>query len=87
MEHPVTEIVTGVDIVKEQIAEPTGVRYRQEDITPAGPLSRITAEDLFNGFVPSVDNCQLAGTHGAGRAGGERAVSRARLRPTRSDGG
>ncbi len=58
VEHPVTEIVTGVDIVKEQIAIAAGrrMRYRQEDITPKGWAieCRITAEDPFNGFVPSV---------------------------------
>ena len=57
VEHPVTEIVTGVDIVKEQIAlRRRRMRYRQEDITPKGWAieCRITAEDPFNGFVPSV---------------------------------
>jgi len=58
VEHPVTEAVTGVDIVKEQIAIAAGrrMRYRQEDISPKGWAieCRITAEDPFNGFVPSV---------------------------------
>jgi acetyl-CoA carboxylase, biotin carboxylase subunit len=58
VEHPVTELVTGIDIVKEQIAIAAGrrMRYRQEDIVPKGWAieCRITAEDPFNGFVPSV---------------------------------
>ncbi len=58
VEHPITEIVTGVDIVKEQIAIAAGrrMRYRQEDIVPKGWAieCRITAEDPFNGFTPSV---------------------------------
>jgi acetyl/propionyl-CoA carboxylase alpha subunit len=57
VEHPVTEMVTGVDIVKEQIAIASGrrLRYRQEDIAPKGWAieCRITAEDPFNNFLPS----------------------------------
>ncbi len=58
VEHPVTEFVTGADIVKEQIAIAAGrrMRYRQEDISPNGWAieCRITAEDPFNNFAPSV---------------------------------
>ncbi|GIV68047.1 acetyl-CoA carboxylase biotin carboxylase subunit [Caldilinea sp.] len=57
VEHPVTELVTGIDIVKEQIAIAAGrkLRYRQEDIQPKGWAieCRITAEDPFNNFMPS----------------------------------
>lgn len=57
VEHPVTEEVTGVDIVKEQIAIAAGrrLRYRQEDVQPKGWAieCRITAEDPFNNFLPS----------------------------------
>ncbi len=57
VEHPVTEMVTGVDIVKEQIAIAAGrrMRYRQEDIRPKGWSieCRITAEDPFNNFMPN----------------------------------
>ncbi|WP_376790159.1 acetyl-CoA carboxylase biotin carboxylase subunit [Thermoflexus sp.] len=57
VEHPVTEMVTGVDIVKEQIRIARGrkLRYRQEDIQQTGWAieCRITAEDPFNGFMPS----------------------------------
>jgi acetyl-CoA carboxylase biotin carboxylase subunit len=57
VEHPVTEMVTGVDIVKEQIAIADGrrMRYRQEDISAKGWSieCRITAEDPFNNFMPS----------------------------------
>jgi acetyl-CoA carboxylase, biotin carboxylase subunit len=57
VEHPVTELVTGVDIVKEQIAIAAGrrMRYRQEDIVPKGWSieCRVTAEDPFNNFLPS----------------------------------
>ncbi|MEZ4733832.1 MAG: acetyl-CoA carboxylase biotin carboxylase subunit [Caldilineaceae bacterium] len=57
VEHPVTEMVTGVDIVKEQIAIAAGrrMRYRQEDVVPKGWAieCRITTEDPFNNFLPS----------------------------------
>ncbi|HEY63512.1 MAG TPA: acetyl-CoA carboxylase biotin carboxylase subunit [Caldilineae bacterium] len=57
VEHPVTEMVTGIDIVKEQLAIASGrrLRYRQEDIAPKGWAieCRITAEDPYNGFLPS----------------------------------
>jgi acetyl-CoA carboxylase biotin carboxylase subunit len=56
VEHPVTELVTGVDIVKEQLAIGAGrkLRYRQEDINIKGHAieCRITAEDPYNGFLP-----------------------------------
>jgi acetyl/propionyl-CoA carboxylase alpha subunit len=57
VEHPVTEIVTGVDIVKEQIriARGRSLRYTQEDIFQRGWAieCRINAEDPYNNFVPS----------------------------------
>lgn len=57
VEHPVTEMVTGVDIVKEQIAIASGrrMRYSQSDIMPKGWAieCRITAEDPFNNFLPN----------------------------------
>ncbi len=58
VEHPVTEAVTGIDIVKEQLRIASGrkLRYRQEDIQPHGWAMecRILAEDPDQGFVPSV---------------------------------
>ena len=57
VEHPVTETVTGVDIVKEQIAIANGrrMRHQQEDIGPRcwSIECRITAEDPFNNFLPN----------------------------------
>lgn len=57
VEHPVTEMVTGVDIVKEMIAIASGrrLRWSQSDIRPRGWAieCRITAEDPFNNFLPS----------------------------------
>jgi len=57
VEHPVTEMVTGVDIVKEQfrIARGRKLRYAQEDIRPNGWAleCRVNAEDAYNNFLPS----------------------------------
>ncbi|MCS6773163.1 MAG: acetyl-CoA carboxylase biotin carboxylase subunit [Anaerolineae bacterium] len=57
VEHPVTERVTGIDIVKEQIRIARGrkLRYRQEDVQINGWAieCRINAEDPFMGFIPS----------------------------------
>ncbi len=57
VEHPVTEMVTGIDIVKEQIRIARGrpLSYRQEDIELKGHAieCRINAEDPYNNFMPS----------------------------------
>jgi acetyl-CoA carboxylase, biotin carboxylase subunit len=57
VEHPVTEEVTGIDIVKEQIRIARGrpLRHRQEDIKQSGWAieCRINAEDPYNNFLPS----------------------------------
>jgi acetyl-CoA carboxylase biotin carboxylase subunit len=57
VEHPVTEMVTGIDIVKEQIRITRGrcLRHKQEDIHPNGWAieCRINAEDPYHGFIPS----------------------------------
>ena len=57
VEHPVTEMATGVDIVKEQIRIARGrkLRYAQEDITVGrwALECRINAEDPYNNFLPS----------------------------------
>ncbi len=57
VEHPVTEMVTGVDIVKEQIhiaaGEPLTLTQRRITIQGAAIECRINAEDYTNGFKPS----------------------------------
>jgi acetyl-CoA carboxylase, biotin carboxylase subunit len=57
VEHPVTEVITGVDIVAEQmrIARGRQLSYKQEDIEYRGHgiECRINAEDPYNGFLPS----------------------------------
>lgn len=57
VEHPVTEMVTGIDIVQEQIRIAAGerLRYRQEDIVLKGSAieCRINAEDPDTNFRPT----------------------------------
>ena len=57
VEHPVTEMVTGIDIVKEQFKIAAGERlsFEQGDIKMSGAAieCRISAEDPENNFAPS----------------------------------
>ena len=56
VEHPITEEVVGVDLVKEQIRVADGetLRFKQEDLYQRGHAieCRICAEDTENGFIP-----------------------------------
>jgi acetyl-CoA carboxylase, biotin carboxylase subunit len=56
VEHPVTELITGIDIVQEQIRIAVGqkLRFRQRDVVKRGHAieCRINAEDPWT-FVPS----------------------------------
>ena len=57
VEHPVTELITGIDLIEEQIriAEGQELRYKQKDIKLNGWAieCRINAEDVQSGFSPS----------------------------------
>lgn len=57
VEHPVTEMVTGIDLVVEQIRVAMGrrLRLRQRDIHMKGHAieCRVNAEDPYNDFLPS----------------------------------
>ncbi len=71
VEHPVTEAVTGVDLVEEQlrIASGEGMGYFQDSVQPIGAAieCRINAEDPLADFAPSVgrvDRLMLPGGPG-----------------------
>jgi acetyl-CoA carboxylase biotin carboxylase subunit len=57
VEHPITEMVTGIDLVKCQIEIAAGqpLPFHQDEIKPQGHSleCRIMAEDPFNDFMPS----------------------------------
>ena len=57
VEHPVTELVTGVDLVEQQIRVASGepLSFAQDDIQLRGSAieARVYAEDAVRGFLPS----------------------------------
>ncbi|SHK22242.1 acetyl-CoA carboxylase biotin carboxylase subunit [Paramaledivibacter caminithermalis] len=57
VEHPITELITGIDLIKEQIKIASGkeLGFTQEDVEINGHAieCRINAEDINNNFAPS----------------------------------
>jgi len=71
VEHPITEMVTGIDLVKEQICVAAGenLSFTQKDVTPSGHAieCRIYAENGFNNFAPSTGKItEVTFPHGLG---------------------
>ena len=71
VEHPITEMVTGIDIIKEQIKIASGetLTYKQKDITFTGHSLevRINAEDPDKNFMPcpgTITDLHLPGGNG-----------------------
>jgi len=62
VEHPVTEFITGIDLVKEQIkiARGEAISFRQEDLEIKGHAVelRVYAEDPANNFLPDIGTLQ-----------------------------
>ncbi|MEQ8481143.1 MAG: acetyl/propionyl/methylcrotonyl-CoA carboxylase subunit alpha [Hoeflea sp.] len=58
VEHPVTELITGVDLVEQMIRVAAGeaLSFSQDDVTLTGWAveSRLYAEDPYRGFLPSI---------------------------------
>jgi acetyl-CoA carboxylase biotin carboxylase subunit len=65
VEHPVTELVSGVDIVKEQLRIASGrvLRYSQDEVKTKGWAMecRVCAEDPYDNFLPSTG--RITGLH------------------------
>ena len=63
VEHPVTEAVTGIDLVHAQLDVAAGepLPFRQDDITVTGHAieARVYAEDSFGGFLPQAGTADL----------------------------
>lgn len=59
VEHPVTEMITGIDLVELQIKVAMGypLPYKQQDLSIHGHAMelRVYAEDPFNNFLPSIN--------------------------------
>jgi len=57
VEHPITELVYGVDLVREQLRIASGepISVADQPLSPRGHSieCRITAEDIFGGFLPA----------------------------------
>ncbi|MBK0378974.1 acetyl-CoA carboxylase biotin carboxylase subunit [Mucilaginibacter segetis] len=62
VEHPVTELITGIDLVKEQIqiARGEAISFKQEDLAINGHAMelRVYAEDPANNFLPDIGTLQ-----------------------------
>jgi acetyl-CoA carboxylase, biotin carboxylase subunit len=62
VEHPITEMITGIDLIKEQIKIASGEKldFTQEDVVLNGHSieCRINAEDARRGFMPSPGKIQ-----------------------------
>lgn len=62
VEHPVTELITGIDLVKEQIKIASGEKlsFSQEDLELSGHAIelRVYAEDPANNFLPDIGKLQ-----------------------------
>lgn len=63
VEHPVTELITGVDLVEQQIKIARGeeLTIKQEDLQINGHAMelRVYAEDPMNNFLPSIGNLSV----------------------------
>jgi propionyl-CoA carboxylase alpha chain len=74
VEHPVTELITGIDLVEEMIRVAAGekLRLRQEDVKLNGWAveSRIYAEDPTRNFLPSIGRLTIYRPPREGNLGG-----------------
>ena len=85
VEHPVTELVTGIDIVAEQLRIAAGepLSIAQEDVVLRGHAieCRVYAEDADAGFAPPPDSLGVCASRPARASGSITACSRAARSP------
>ena len=74
VEHPVTELITGVDLVEQMLRVAAGekLQLKQADLEPKGWAveSRVYAEDPYRGFLPSIGRLVRYHAPPDGTAGG-----------------
>ncbi len=89
VEHPVTELVTGVDLVELMIRSAAGEKlpFKQSDIKLTGWAveSRVYAEDPFRNFLPSIGRLVKYRPPAGGRQGRHHGSQRHRRRGGRRD--
>ncbi|MGO7624005.1 acetyl/propionyl-CoA carboxylase subunit alpha, partial [Rhizobium ruizarguesonis] len=73
VEHPVTELITGIDLVEQMIRVAAGepLHFAQEDIRLDGWAieSRLYAEDPYRNFLPSIGRLTRYRPPAEGRTG------------------
>ena len=86
VEHTVTEVVTGVDIVREQVLIAAGepLSFTQDDVELRGHAieCRINAEDVARGFLPAPGRITAYREPAASACASTRACARATRSPT-----
>ncbi|UCF21329.1 MAG: acetyl-CoA carboxylase biotin carboxylase subunit, partial [Gemmatimonadota bacterium] len=75
VEHPITEMVTGIDLVQTQLRIAAGEKLAFDTVSPVGHAieCRINAEDPYNDFLPAggrIEQLRLPGGHGVRWDGG-----------------
>ena len=85
VEHPVTEAISGLDLVAEQLAVAEGrpLRFRQEEVTLSGHAieCRVNAEDTDRDFQPGPGTVRRGSSPPARESGWTRRFRRARSCP------
>src|SRR4029450_6984775 len=73
VEHPVTELVTGIDLVEQMIrvaaGEPLSLRQSDVQLTGWAVESRLYAEDPYRNFLPSIGRLTRYRPPAQGRSG------------------
>ena len=91
VEHPVTEAITGIDLVEQMIRIAAGEKlaFAQDDIGIDGWAieSRVYAEDPYRGFLPSIGRLMRYDPPAMPWSGGERGIDGVRVDDGVAEGG